>query len=65
MAATHQQHSSGPAAGLQAVQRAKALPADKKNNGTELFVNAGAIYDNIAPALAEGAPLVRPGRPSR
>ena len=42
-------------AAFDAVEQARKLPDDKKTRGTELFVNAGLIFDKIVPTLKAGA----------
>jgi hypothetical protein len=40
---------------FKAVANARKLPSEKQNQGTQLFVNAGDMFDTIAPALERGA----------
>jgi hypothetical protein len=39
---------------LDAVERAKNLPSEKRNQGIELFINAGKVFENVAPTLEGG-----------
>jgi hypothetical protein len=43
---------------LDAVARAKQLPSDKRNQGIDLFINAGKIFENVASTLEAGEDLV-------
>jgi hypothetical protein len=36
------------------IMQARSLAKEDKNQGTAVFENAGAIFDNIAPALEAG-----------